>query len=80
MTETPFYKLKKPGENDYADINVLNENMDVLDQALHRLSTVYAAGETPPEDTRLLWVDTGSGCVIKFYDGSGWVAVKTAWA
>lgn len=34
MTETVNYKLKKPGENDWVDINVLNENADAIDAIL----------------------------------------------
>ncbi|MBS7226131.1 MAG: hypothetical protein KH050_12505 [Clostridiaceae bacterium] len=34
MQETTKYKLKKPGESDYADVAVLNENMDKVEEAL----------------------------------------------
>ena len=34
MQETTKYKLKKPGESDYADVAVLNENMDKVEAAL----------------------------------------------
>lgn len=56
------------------------ECVDGLEEALQEARGVYAAGESPPKDTRLLWIDTGSGNILKFYDGSGWTAVKTAWA
>ena len=42
MTETTNYKLKKPGYEDYVDIVALNENADVIDVELHKLS----AGKT----------------------------------
>lgn len=42
MTETTNYKLKKPGYEDYVDIGALNENADVIDVELHKLS----AGKT----------------------------------
>lgn len=31
---TPNYELKKPKGNENADISVLNENMDIIDEAL----------------------------------------------
>ena len=35
MTRTTYYNLKKPGDSDNVLISDLNENMDILDQALH---------------------------------------------
>lgn len=35
MTNTTYYNLKKPGDSDNVLISDLNENMDILDQALH---------------------------------------------
>lgn len=34
MTLTNRLKLKKPGLDDFADIEVINENMDILDQSV----------------------------------------------
>lgn len=34
--KTNNYNLNKPAENEYIDINVLNENMDVIDEELHK--------------------------------------------
>lgn len=32
----------------------------------------YEASATAPEDTDLLWIDTASGNLIKFYNGTAW--------
>lgn len=34
MNKTANFQLNKPEENEYIDINVLNENMDIVDQEL----------------------------------------------
>ena len=39
MEQTPKLKLNKPGESDYADIAVLNGNMDAIDEAVSNLDT-----------------------------------------
>lgn len=36
----------------------------------------YTASATAPEETRTLWIDTASGNLIKYYNGSGWVTIK----
>lgn len=35
-TQTQYYNLTKPAGNENVDINVLNENMDLIDSALHK--------------------------------------------
>lgn len=37
-------------------------------------------GDTAPSNTKLLWVDTASGNITKFYNGSSWVATKAVWS
>ena len=36
-------------------------------------------GDTAPENTNLLWVDTSSGGILKYYNGTSWVAIKAVW-
>lgn len=38
MTETTNYKLKKPGYEDYVDIDALNENADIIDAEIKKLN------------------------------------------
>lgn len=40
----------------------------------------FYAGATAPNDTTQLWIDTTPGTGgLKYYDGSGWVAVPVIW-
>lgn len=41
----------------------------------------FAAGTAAPEDTGLLWIDTGAGGVLKYHDAAAgaWKAVKAVW-
>ena len=41
-------------------------------------SAVFFVGTTAPENTKLLWIDTGAG-VTKYYTGSAWAALPVAW-
>lgn len=36
-------------------------------------------GATAPTDTALLWIDTGNGGVMKYHNGTSWVATKAVW-
>lgn len=36
-------------------------------------------GSTAPSNVEILWIDTTNGGVMKYYDGSAWVAVKSVW-
>lgn len=39
----------------------------------------YVRQDTAPADTSLLWVDSASGNVMKFYNGSAWAPVPATW-
>ena len=43
------------------------------------LSSAYYVGATAPSDTGILWIDSGNSNVLKFYNGSAWVAVGAVW-
>jgi hypothetical protein len=40
----------------------------------------FAVGATAPENTSILWIDTGNESIIKYYDGEKWVPTHAAWA
>lgn len=62
-TNTPNLNLVKPEMSDYADIRVLNNNMDILDEYLFNLRTKnYPNGE----DDKVLTLD-----ILKQYLGEG---------
>ena len=56
-------------------IEILKEIGDVKD-SIH--GGVHA-GDTPPEDITLLWIDTSVGGIPKYYNGSSWVATASVW-
>ena len=43
------------------------------------LSSAYYVGATAPSDTGILWIDSGNSNILKFYNGSAWVAVGAVW-
>lgn len=38
-----------------------------------------SVGATAPSNTKLLWIDTSSGGVSKYYNGNAWVATASVW-
>lgn len=36
-------------------------------------------GSTAPTNTEILWIDTGNGGVMKYHNGTSWVATKAVW-
>lgn len=52
-TKTTNYNLTKPDMTDYADIRILNANMDIIDSAMKTISDLAGSGgggDTPPID------------------------------
>lgn len=43
-TKTTNYNLTKPDMTDYADIRVLNANMDIIDNAMKTISDLAQSG------------------------------------
>lgn len=42
--------------------------------------TLFSVGSIPPENTKLLWIDTAEETGgLKYYDGSAWTAVPVVW-
>lgn len=39
-------------------------------------SKVFESGTTAPSDTSIFWVDTSSGSVLKYYNGTDWTPVS----
>lgn len=46
MKNTPNYNLNKPDGNDYAKIEFLNANADIIDEELKRISKAIGNGST----------------------------------
>lgn len=43
------------------------------------VTNVFSASTTAPSNTKLLWIDTGNGGIMKYYNGSAWVAIASTW-
>lgn len=43
------------------------------------VTDVFSASTTAPSNTKLLWIDTGNGGIMKYYNGSAWVAIASTW-
>lgn len=51
----------------------------VDDKTASIVTDIWAKGTSAPSNTKLLWIDTNSGNgngIIKYYNGSSWVAVS----
>lgn len=40
---------------------------------------VYSAAATAPANTKLLWIDTGNGGILKYHNGTAWTPVASVW-
>ena len=36
-------------------------------------------GTSAPSDTNILWIDTGNGGIVKYYNGSAWTPITSTW-
>lgn len=59
MAVTANYNLNKPGENDFYDINVLNENADIIDEKLKEI-------EDETQRAKGIPIVTTSGTGVKY--------------
>lgn len=42
------------------------------------LSSVHI-GSSAPSNTKMVWIDTSSGGIFKYHNGSSWVPTKATW-
>jgi len=43
-------------------------------------SSGYLVGSTAPTNTKMFWIDSGNGNILKYYSGSAWVVVPSVWS
>lgn len=57
-----------------AKLNEINEKIEALQGG----GAGIVVSNTAPEDTNVLWIDTGNGGIAKYYDtsSSAWITVK----
>lgn len=64
---TPTCPTAAAGDSSYqlANTQFVSENS---------VSKIFEVGTIPPKDKRLLWIDTSRGLILKYWNGSVWVA------
>lgn len=62
----------------FGEGGAVEEIYDKIDSAAEQAGGLAAQG-SPPENVNKGWIDTSSGGVLKYYDGSKWVAVNAVW-
>lgn len=50
------------------------------DLANSKLSEVFYVGSSSPSNTKLLWIDTANGGILKYYYNGSWKNVYSVWA
>lgn len=63
---------------DSANNNVM-KHVDAAGNVTELAAGGVSVGTTAPSNTKLLWIDTSSGGVAKYYNGSAWVATASVW-
>lgn len=64
-----------------ADTHISNKSNPhgVTAAQLGAMTAVFSAGTSAPSNTKLLWIDTSLGGVLKYYNGSSWTAVLSVY-
>lgn len=93
MAITPRYieNMTQKGTLEDADLIVIKDmteeapaatTMKAVAEFVAAKNSGYYAGDVAPDNTDLLWLDTGIGGVLKYYDSSAssWKAVAAVWS
>ena len=59
------------------NLTLKNKNGEALKSVT--LSGGSYVGSSAPSDTNILWIDTGNGGVMKYYNGSSWTPIASTW-
>lgn len=58
----------------------LDEEGKVLSEQLPEINPCpFYAGSSAPENTNLFWIDTASGGVLKYHNGTDWITTASVW-
>lgn len=50
------------------------------DGTIHGAAAPYVVQSTAPSNTKIFWVDTSRGGVLKYWNGSSWQIIKSVWS
>ena len=59
------------------NLTLKNKNGEALKSVM--LSGGSHVGSSAPPDTNILWIDTGNGGIVKYYNGSSWTPIASTW-
>lgn len=59
------------------NLTLKNKNGETLKSVT--LSGGSYKGTSAPSDTNILWIDTGNGGIVKYYNGSAWTPIASTW-
>ena len=65
-------KIKSDVENN------IKKELNNLTATVQNMGT-FQASSTAPAKRNILWIDTSAGGILKYHNGSSWVAVNTVW-
>ena len=80
------------GSSDDARINELSTNIEntylkkteaastyLTQTSAEAINFAFVASENAPNNHKVFWIDTSHNNLLKYYNGTGWVAISAAW-
>ena len=80
------------GSSDDARINELSTNVEktylkktdaantyLTQTSAAAINFAFVASVTAPTNQKVFWIDTGHNNLLKYYNGTNWVAISAAW-
>ena len=80
------------GSSDDARINELSTNVEktylkktdaantyLTQESAEAINFAFVASAKAPTNQKVFWIDTGHNNLLKYYNGTNWVAISAAW-
>ena len=80
------------GSSDDARINELSTNVEktylkktdaantyLTQTSAEAINFAFVASAKAPTNQKVFWIDTGHNNLLKYHNGTGWVAISAAW-
>lgn len=82
IINTGLDRNDKIGISDESSKNGASVTIENLAKFIATLITTkpFIQQSTPPDNHDIIWIDSGNSNIAKFYNGSTWESIKTAWA